>query len=229
MGEQANIFLTSFNRIEKWLREELGNPRNMGFSQMVRRLASRPDLLVKQYEDDRLQISQLRNAIVHEQISENFIIAEPNQWLVHRILTIETDLMQPEKVFPRFSKKVTGFEQTVPLNELLKIVARKRYSQFPLYDKGRFTGLITLRAIGYWLAKESLKGSVELEGKMAKDLILSDGKASNYEFVAQDCPLIVAQSMFKENGLLEAILITKDGRPNGQLVGIIRPRDILNI
>ena len=64
---------------------------------------------------------------------------------------------------------------------------------------------------------------------MAKDLILSDGKASNYEFVAQDCPLIVAQSMFKENGLLEAILITKDGRPNGQLVGIIRPRDILNI
>ena len=38
VGERAEQFLASFNRIEKWLRDELGNPRNMGFSEMVRRL-----------------------------------------------------------------------------------------------------------------------------------------------------------------------------------------------
>lgn len=229
MGQQANTFLTSFNRIEKWLKEELGNPRNMGFTQMVRRLAGRHDLPIKHYEDDLLQISQLRNAIVHEQVRENFVIAEPNQWIVHRILTIEAALLQPELVLPRYGKKVTGFEQTLPLQELLKIVAKKRYSQFPLYEKGSFTGLITLREIGYWVAKESLNGPIQLKDKVAKDLISRDGKTSNYEFVPETCPMIVAVAMFKEYGLLEAILITKNGDQNGQLLGIIRPRDILNL
>lgn len=39
MGERAESFLVAFNRIEKWFREELNNPTNMGFSEMVRRLA----------------------------------------------------------------------------------------------------------------------------------------------------------------------------------------------
>ena len=39
MASGADIFLSSFNRIEKQLRDDLGNPRNMGFSEMVRRLS----------------------------------------------------------------------------------------------------------------------------------------------------------------------------------------------
>ncbi len=38
MASGADQFLSSFNRIEKRLRDELDNPRNMGFSEMVRRL-----------------------------------------------------------------------------------------------------------------------------------------------------------------------------------------------
>lgn len=32
--------------------------------------------------------------------------------------------------------------------------------------------------------------------------------------------------MFREQGTLEAVLITKDGNPDGNLLGIVRPRDI---
>lgn len=228
MGQQAKTFLISFNRIEKWMKEELGNPRNMGFSQMVRHLSKREDLPVKKYEDDLLQISQLRNAIVHEQVGEDFIIAEPNQWIVYRITLIESEMMRPELVLPRFKKHVTGFEQTMPLLELLQIVATKRYSQFPLYDHGRFIGLITLRGIGYWFAKESLAGNVSLHNKIAKDLIVSNEKPANYQFVSVNCPISKVESMFNNNGMLEAILITEDGQTSGTLQGIIRPRDILN-
>lgn len=35
----SDVFLSSFNRIEKWMREEMGNTRNMGFTELVRRLA----------------------------------------------------------------------------------------------------------------------------------------------------------------------------------------------
>lgn len=229
MESQALAFLTSFNRIEKWFKEALGSPKNMGFTQMVRRLSHRNDLPVKKYEADLLQIAQLRNAIVHEHIGEDFIIAEPNQWILHRILMIEEELLKPEHVLPRFGKKVTGFEQTLPLQELFKIVAEKRYSQFPIYNRGHFVSLITLREIGYWTAKESQAGQITLAGKQAKDLILKDGKTTNYEFVAADCPISKVEQMFKENATLETILITKTGNPNGNLLGIIRPKDMINI
>ena len=39
MGERADTFLAHFNRIEKWMRERLNNPVNMGFSEMTRRLS----------------------------------------------------------------------------------------------------------------------------------------------------------------------------------------------
>ncbi|MGC3797832.1 hypothetical protein ACPTFO_15155, partial [Enterococcus faecium] len=81
---------------------------------------------------------------------------------------------------PRFAKRVTGFEQDLPLLELLKIVGEKRYSQFPLYNKGKFVALISLRNIGFWLAKESQKGPVDLTNKRAMDLINQNGKYTNY-------------------------------------------------
>lgn len=226
MGEQAEIFLSSFNRIEKWLREQQKNPNNMGFAQIVRHLSKRSDLLVKKYENDLLQISQLRNAIVHEQIGEDFVIAEPNQWVIDRIHEIERELLQPEKVLPRFEKKVTGFEQEIALTELLKIIAQKRYSQFPMYQKGIFKGLITLKALGYWLAHESLKGEIKLTGKTARELILADGKQPNFAFVSAGTTVNEVEQKFRQDGRLDAVLITRDGDPNGNLLGIIRPRDL---
>jgi hypothetical protein len=105
MASGADVFLSSFNRIEKKLRDELGNPRNMGFSEMVRRLSKQKQGEVKKYEEDLLQIAQLRNAIVHEKIGENFVIAEPNQWVVSRIRQIEQALLQPETVYLNSERK----------------------------------------------------------------------------------------------------------------------------
>lgn len=222
----SDLFLISFNRIEKWMRDEMGNARNMGFTELVRRLAQRKQLMIRKYEDDLLQLAQLRNAIVHDRIAVDFVIAEPNDWTVKRIQLIEQELIQPETVLPRFAKRVTGFEQDLPLLELLKIVAEKRYSQFPLYNKGKFVALITLRNIGFWLAKESQKGPVDLTNKRALDLIIQNGKYTNYHFVPAKTYIYEVEAMFREQGTLEAVLITKDGNPDGNLLGIVRPRDI---
>lgn len=228
MGQQADEFLSSFNRIEKWLKEELNNPVSMGFSEMVRRLARRKENQIDQFEDDLLQMAQLRNAIVHEQISADFVIAEPNEWAVERLKEIEAALTTPEKVFPRFAKKVTGFEREIEVKVLLNIIAKKRYSQFPIYDHGTFKGLITVGGLGLWLAIESSQGTIVLNGKTAADLLETNYKESNYQFVSQDTPIYQVEKMFSSQNRLEAILITKDGNPNGNLLGIIRPRDLYN-
>lgn len=229
MGQRAQDFLSSFNRIEKWLRERLDNPVNMGFSELTRRVSRQRNSELAQFEDDLIQMAQLRNAIVHEQIANDFIIAEPNQWAVERIQTIEKFLLSPEKVLPRFSKKVTGFEMDISVEKLLSIVAKKQFSQFPIYDSGVFKGLITVRGIGLWLAIESSQGTVNLAGKKASDLLIKNYKQSNYQFVSADTTVFNIEKLFSEQIRLEAILITKDGNPNGNLLGIVRPRDLYTI
>lgn len=222
----SDVFLSSFNRIEKWMRKEAGNARNMGFSELVRSLAQRKHAVIRKYEDDLLQLAQLRNAIVHDRIAVDFVIAEPNDWAVNKIQHIEKELIHPETVLPRFAKHVTGFERDLPLLDLLGTIAQKRYSQFPIYNKGKFEALVTLRMIGFWLAKESQKGTIVLTHKKAADLIFKDGKHANYHFVSAKTYIYEVEAMFREQETLEAVLITKDGNPNGNLLGIIRPRDI---
>lgn len=209
----SDLFLISFNRIEKWMRDEMGNARNMGFTELVRRLAQRKQLMIRKYEDDLLQLAQLRNAIVHDRIAVDFVIAEPNDWTVKRIQLIEQELIQPETVLPRFAKRVTGFEQDLPLLELLKIVAEKRYSQFPLYNKGKFVALITLRNIGFWLAKESQKGPVDLTNKRALDLIIQNGKYTNYHLFQLKHIFTRLKRCFVSKGLWKPYLSLKMGIP----------------
>ncbi len=227
MAERAQIFISAFNRIEKWMQNQLKSETKMGFSQMVRKLARRSDLPIKKHEDDLLQLSQLRNAIVHDQIGEDFVIAEPNDWVITRIQLIEKELFEPEKVLPRFAKKVTGFTVDLPLEEMLSIVAKERYSQFPLYRDGEFKGLLTLRILGFWFAKHYPISAERIKQLTASDLLEADNKTTNYQFVSSDTTMDYVQEQFAENATLEAILITKDGEPNGNLVGIIRPRDLV--
>ncbi len=59
------------------MRERLNNPVNMGFSEMTRRLSRKEKGQIAQFEEDLLQMAQLRNAIVHERIADDFVIAEP--------------------------------------------------------------------------------------------------------------------------------------------------------
>ncbi len=226
MTDRAEQFLTSFNRIEKWMQEQLNNPVNMGFSEMTRRLAKTKKTQVNRYEDDLLQMAQLRNAIVHDKISPDFIIAEPNEWVLAKIKKVEKELVEPEQIISRFKKNVTGFEKDTSLHDILAIVAKKGYSQFPIYDKGKFIGLITVHGLGLWLAKESLTNKIEIHGKTAADVLQSDRKSTNYQFIAADTFVFQAIEIFQQYATVEALLITRDGNPNGSLLGIIRPRDI---
>ena len=217
MGERADTFLAHFNRIEKWMRERLNNPVNMGFSEMTRRLSRKEKGQIAQFEEDLLQMAQLRNAIVHERIADDFVIAEPNEWAVQRIETIEQALTKPEKVVPKFAKRVTAFEITTSLETLLTIIAKKQYSQFPIYEKGVFKGLITVRGIGH------------IANRTVRELLASNYKRSNYQFVSIEATVFEVEQMFREQPRLEAVLISKSGHPNGELVGIVRPRDLASI
>ncbi len=226
MTENSREFLAIFNRIEKWMQGQLERPQNMGFTQMAHVLKKRKDLQIARYEDDLIQIAQLRNAIVHDMISPDFVIAEPNDWVIKKIREIEHELLMPEKLNVRFRKKVMAFEYSTPFSTLLHIIADKGYSQFPIYNKGRFVGLLTTQGIGQWLAKESQKGAVVIDNQQISDIMDMDRKRLSVQFMSGEQFVFQAVKLFQENPRLETILITHNGRPGGDLIGIIRPKDL---
>lgn len=77
--EAAEIFLSSFNRIEKYLQNSFKLDKSIGFTNLVRKARANGDATIAKYEDDLIQIAQLRNAIVHETIAPDFIIAQPKK------------------------------------------------------------------------------------------------------------------------------------------------------
>lgn len=222
----SDEFLASFNRIEKWLQKELPGDERFGFSELVRRASKQKISVIEEYEDDLLQIAQLRNAIIHDRISPDFVIAEPNEWVLNRLIEIEKRLTHPEMVVPRYEKYVTGFEEDIPLTELLKIVAQHGYSQFPIYRKGTFLGLITAHGLGIWMAKQHKNDCLQIGGLQAKDVLISDRRSQNFRFASATTFVYEVTRWFHTNPSLEAVLITRDGKPNGNLLGIIRPKDV---
>ncbi len=225
MSQNSEIFLSTFNRIENYIKEQLHAPDNLGFTQGVRRLSKR-NSRVRDVAEDLIQMAQLRNAIIHEKIAENFVIAEPNEWVITRIQEIENLLLHPELVIPRFGKNVVGFEDDLSLKEMLKGIAHNRYSQFPIYQKGKFQGLITIQGIAIYIAIESQKNDLDFEKIKAKDIVKDAYKEPNYCFCTPDTPVEEVRQWFYQTPTLEAVLITKKGVADGHLLGIIRPRDI---
>ena len=75
-------FISAFNKIEKYLDDVIkAGDRFTSFSSSVKRAAEK-NIIVRRYKDDLLEISELRNAIVHERTDPEYLIAEPHDSVI---------------------------------------------------------------------------------------------------------------------------------------------------
>lgn len=231
MYQNSERFLTAFNRIEKKLRAIINNGRNIGFSKMVHMLKNR-NAIVGRYSDDLLEFAELRNAIVHNKVDMAHVIAEPHESTVKRVERIEKELLQPRIVSPKFIKEVISFQHDEPLTNLLALIHEKKISKFPVYDHREFKGLISQRAITFWLA-----GNMYAENKMPIEVtageVLEYETNDNYRFIAKNTSVLEAIDIFKKQfgrgNRLEALLITESGKKTEPLIGIITNLDIIGL
>ncbi len=229
-------FIMAYNRIDKQLQKRARLDRYVGFSQLVRRVA-RNDSMFAQFADDLLEYAELRNAIVHELVEPERIIAEPHPSVVEHIEQIAAIVEKPPLVIPKFQREVHTVCSEDSILEVMAIIREHGYTQFPVYDKdGRFQGLLTDRCIARWLTFELEKVMV----KVIEDIAVADVMAydktrgDNVSFLPQTATVFDAYSEFEYHLLsdyprLEALLITRHGRKDEELLGIITPWDIFHL
>lgn len=229
--ENSDRFLIAFNQIEETIKEFVASKEYITFSKSVE-LAKRKNSTIRQYEDDLRKYAELRNAIVHHTTSSEHAIAEPHKDVVEAIEKLAELITQPVTVGTTFVRDVFTFEAKDSLSKVLEFFKQKDVMPVPIYQNDRFLGIITPRGMTRWLADAMGKGRIPWKKTTMGDILKHESNGNNYRFIASKTPIPEAEEIFKEAAagghILEAILITRLGKKEEPLTGIITPLDLIN-
>lgn len=199
-------FMQCFNSIEKKLRLDIDAQNNVAFYELVDKNA-RKNKLVRQFENELKTMGDLRNFIVHGDILNPLAIA--SEITVKRIKFIKKQLTNPMKITEVFSENVIGVNEDDSLADLLYLVEKKRYSQYPVISKDGLNGLITENGITNWLANNIEKDIISIKNTSVKDVIANEEERESYNI------------MYSYNTLYDVIEEFEKGRNKGKRIFII--------
>jgi predicted transcriptional regulator len=176
-------------------------------------------------------IGNVRNSIVHEKTEPYGYVAIPTPELAKKLQACRKRLMDPALVFPKFRRKVETVLVQDSLEQVLRIIKERDYSQFPVLEVSRFRGLLTENGITRWLAHHVTTqiSLVELNEVTVGEVIGNEEMRENYKFIARSTRVDDLVDQFASHKLLEAIMITANGKESEALLGIATRWDIIHL
>jgi predicted transcriptional regulator len=174
----------------------------------------------------------LRNVIVHSKVRPNQHLATPSPWVVERIERIRDELTSPGLAIPTFQRDVQTVRTTDTLLHVLTLIRQCDYSQFPVYEDGRFRGLLTENGITRWLAHHVVEARQPLDQATTvavKGVLGEEEHHKNHQFVRRSMPVDELLATFARQPLVEALLITETGKRTEKLLGLATRWDILRL
>lgn len=204
--DNNRLFIDSFNNIEQKLREDIGAYNNVAFYELVDKNAKK-NKLIRQFHSELKTMGDLRNFIVHGDILSPMAVA--SEITVKRINFIEKQLTNPMKITDIFSKNIVGVSEEDSLSDLLNLVEKKRYSQYPVMGKDGLRGLITENGITNWLANNIEKDLISIKKTIVKDVIANEEERESYNI------------LYSYNTLYDVIDEFEKGRNTGKRIFII--------
>ncbi len=171
--DPAREFLDLWADIEKHLRHKYSLPghiRTMG--EIIAETRTR-DALVRRYEPALTAFRDLRNAIVHHPYRGDVPIATPRPDTVDRLRRVHHELLHPAQIGRCLrAPAVSTAAPDDPLRDALYEMAAHSYSQLPVYEDGRYLGLLTTNAVARWLATQiSDAGEVLVDQVLVREVL----------------------------------------------------------
>jgi CBS domain-containing protein len=237
--ERGDRFLAAYHLIEQSLRKMSGSGVRDTFRHLVDDMA-KENAVVRRFRDDLSEFGELRNAIVHERVSPDYLIAVPLAETVDKIEEIARLVSNPPLVYPAFRREVAVFSPSDCLGDVFRVMHREGYTQFPVYDGGVYKGLLTDGGIAHWVAARVAGGAAtgpvdEVLSCVPVGEVLSFQKnPQRARFVSRRSTVYEVEEIFRENSRRErwrvvAVLITENGKADEALLGIVTPSDLLSL
>ncbi|WP_201592888.1 CBS domain-containing protein [Psychrobacter fozii] len=223
-------FLETYNNLDQYLKKEIRADDYVSYANKVK---NSKNTVVNKFKDELLSFGTLRNAIVHNPKIDNKAIAEPHDRTVERFNEIYEIINNPKKVIPTFQFDVLGANKDDYINDILKQMKQKSFSQFPVLDSNEaIIELINNNTISRWLASEiDENGTIIVDGVTVEKLIPEIEFKRNYKFISRDTSIYKAYDLFlnhineKERNL-DVLFITHNGKETEKLLGLITISDL---
>jgi CBS domain-containing protein len=155
--------LAAFTAIERHFKSRL-NDDDAPFADLVELYAQR--FAISTPDRDALHtFRRLRNLLVHNRSPRGGAVAEPVAEVVEAIERARQRILNPPTVLQTLEHRpVVHFSPSDAISSVLDEVRKEGYSQFPIYESGKFRGLLTANCISRWLADRlATVGLVESE------------------------------------------------------------------
>lgn len=227
----AKRFLKAYNLLDYTIKNLYNFKRGMPFSDCIRR-AVPLNSVIRRFEDDLVDFSRLRNAIVHSSSNDEEIIAIPKQEVVEKLEHITKLIATPPKVYDTVCRKdVMCVESNVSVKETIGLIGKSGFSNLPVYKDGMILGVANGQKILNKIANviNENKDVCEFINKTPIEEIVSGEKESFYTIQSKDLTISEALNIFYENRKLLVILITPNGNFLEMPIGILTTSDILDI
>lgn len=143
-------FEVAFNQIHRTLKH-IVKIKDDKFKVLLDQGARRHHLISK-YHSDLKQYAKLRNSLVHDKRKLGYYIAEPHIDVVIHIEKIADLLNRPNYALSIATRKIISFDYESSLSVVFQEIKKHGYSQYPVYDKNKFVGLLQVGDIVKWIS-----------------------------------------------------------------------------
>jgi len=229
--DRAGEFIQLFNQLVDHLRNSLGVDRGVNYPQMIN-LASRRDPIVRRNAIRLREFGELRNAIVHHMSYPEEVIAEPSEGAVKRFKQIVENITAPKLLLPTFRKPVKCFSPDDRLLDALAVMRDNDYAQVVVRDGGILT-VLTSRGLSRWLEKQVNGGVVDIKDVKIRAALSLEGPdpciimAGNR--TVDEAQQAFVDSLIRKKRRIFAIVVTENGKPGEEPLGIVTPGDLLGV
>lgn len=229
MENYAERFLKAYNQLDYTIKNLYNFKRGMPFSDCIRR-AVPLNSVIRKFEDELVDYSRLRNAIVHSTQNDDEIIAIPKKEVVEKLEHITKLVCTPPKVYDTVCQKdVLCVESDVSIKKTISLIAKSGYSNIPVIKNDEILGVANgqkiLNKIGNVINDN---GDVcEYINKTKVEDVITN--SNFYAIASKNATISEILDMFNENRKLTVILITPNGNYLEMPIGIVTVSDILDI
>lgn len=184
-------------------------------------------------------IRELRNLITHQPNLKITEIADPSAELVLVLRKIVEQYSKPKRIGSYMKennfKNIVSFSSNDNLKEVLDKVSEFQYSQFPVFDKESYIGMITDNGITNWIAN-----SIDAESNLIENLkdvkiekiITFEEKQNNVVKIYKEETIFSLISAFEEKEVNTVLICEKKNciieKPT-DLMGIMTTYDLKDL
>lgn len=231
MGSRAEAFLRLYRILEGALEKRFAGRRE-GSSVVMEYLKDEDSI---PFRRELNVCREIRNLLSHNADDEGAPLVEPSEAVLESLYAILAHVTRPERAMDLGTPQdqILWAHPGDRVIEIMHRMADRGYSHVPVVEKGRMVGVFSVGSLFACLESRGL-GALDDStrvGQIKDALSVERHGAERYLFMPADATAVQARAAFdrrgERNSRLSAIFITEDGTPQGTLLAMLTPWDLM--